>query len=135
MAKAPSPVRLEQDLMLAATQVGERFHRSTAEQVEYWASIGRRVADILDPNVLLSVAAGLARVRIEPVVGEPADPDAVFRALESDRQRGTLPSAVSSSPIRYQASRQHPGYLEQIASDGTITVGLFKHGVFVPLNA
>ncbi|MCK5666750.1 MAG: hypothetical protein KAI17_24840, partial [Thiotrichaceae bacterium] len=39
MAKALSPVRLQDDLMKAAKLTGDRFHRSTAEQIEYWADI------------------------------------------------------------------------------------------------
>jgi len=35
MAKAISPVRLQDDLMQAAKLTGERFHRSSAEQIEY----------------------------------------------------------------------------------------------------
>lgn len=134
MAKAASPVRLQQELMQAATRVGRRFHRSAAEQVEYWASLGRRVADVLDPDTLLLVAAGLARVRIDPVVGEPIDPDAVFSALEIERRRGTLAPSVIGNALRYQASKQYPGYLEQIGADGNMAVGQFKDGTFTPAD-
>ena len=61
MPKAASPVRLQQELMQAAALSGGRFHRSTAEQIEYWAEIGRQVANLLDPDTLLAIAAGLAR--------------------------------------------------------------------------
>ncbi len=39
MAKSASPIRLQEDLMQAAALTGERFHRSTAEQIEYWAEM------------------------------------------------------------------------------------------------
>ena len=51
MAKAASPIRLQQDLMQAAETTAKRFHRSTAEQVEYWAELGRSVAATLDPEM------------------------------------------------------------------------------------
>ena len=35
MAKAASPVRLQDELMQAATVTGARLHRSAAEQIEY----------------------------------------------------------------------------------------------------
>ena len=62
MAKAASPVRLEKELMEAAARSGERLHRSAAEQVEYWADIGRTVDASVSPDSLLEVAAGLARL-------------------------------------------------------------------------
>ncbi len=132
MAKAASPIRLQQSLMEAATQTGERFHRSTAEQVEYWADLGRRVSSVLDPDSLLSVISGLARVQVEPIYGQTVDPDALFDSLEQQRQQGTLSEAVTGNVLRYQASTAHPGYLEQITPEGTITVGQFRNGQFTP---
>ena len=41
MAKSPSPVRLQEELMQSATQAGARHHRSAAEQIEYWAEIAQ----------------------------------------------------------------------------------------------
>lgn len=131
MPKSSSPIRLQDDLMQAAAITGERFHRSTAEQIEYWASIGRQVSSLLDPDVLLSITAGLARVRVESVTSAPLDPDEVFRSLEQERAQGTLSAAVTSSPIRYQASRAHPGHLERIGPNGQIAVGAFKEGRFI----
>ena len=74
MAKAASPIRLQEDLMQAASNAGERLHRSTAQQIEYWAGIGRKVAKYIDPDSLLEVNAGLARIKVEPIetsTGEP----------------------------------------------------------------
>ena len=131
MAKAASPVRLQENLMRAATLTGKRFHRSAAEQVEYWAEIGRRVATVLDPDVLLSVTAGLARLKVEPVYGGPVEPDEVFQSLETKRRHGTLAQVVTGA-VKYQSSFTRPGYLEQIDQDGNITTGQFKNGKFEP---
>jgi hypothetical protein len=131
MAKAASPVRLQNDLMLAASLTGERFHRSAAEQVEYWASIGRRVSSLLNPDVLLAITAGLSQIKVEPVYRDAIDPEAVFQSLESERQQGTLSHAVTGSAFKYQASKTHPGYLERINANGDITLGQFKDGQFV----
>ncbi|MBP7684623.1 MAG: hypothetical protein KBB95_22115 [Deltaproteobacteria bacterium] len=135
MAKAASPVRLQADLMEAATIAGELHHRSAAEQVEYWASIGRSVSQLLTPEVLLSIRTGLARLRVEPVGGVALDADAVFDALEADRAAGTLADSVTSSALRYQPSSAQAGYLEQHHSDGRVVVGQFRDGRFVPARA
>jgi len=130
MAKAASPVRLQDDLMKSAKLAGERFHRSAAEQVEYWADIGRSVSGIIDPDKLISIKSGLARIRVESVQAKPVDPKAVFRNLEVKRKNGTLAEQVTNSPIKYQVSLSHPGFLEKI-ENGKITIGQFKNGEFI----
>ena len=131
MAKAISPVRLQNDLMQAAKLTGERFHRSTAEQIEYWADIGRKVSTVLDPDTLISIATGLTQVKVEPIYGKPIDADDVFNLLEAQRQQGTLTQAVTNSAIKYQSSLTQPGYLERIDQNGNVLVGQFENGEFV----
>ena len=131
MAKAASPIRLQADLMQAAEITAKRYHRSTAEQVEYWADLGRAVASELDPDVLLSVASGLTVIKTEEVFSAPLDPAAVFQSLESDRENGLLQSAITKSAARYQASSSHPGCLEKIDLCGNITIGRFENGQFI----
>ncbi len=130
MPKAASPIRLQSDLMNAASTTGDLANRSAAQQIEYWASIGRRVENALSPDTLLAVSTGLARLVVEPVDGGQLDPDEVFDSLERERTSGALAGAVTPSSLRYQASREFPGRLEQIDKHGNITVGQFEHGVF-----
>jgi len=131
MAKAASPVRLQRDLMDSATVAAERMHRSAAEQVEYWASIGRSVAGMIDPDSLLAVTTGLARLNVEPISAPAVEPDAVFGALERDRNSGALQTFVATPRVRYQACREHPGLLERIDADGHVAIGSFRDGVFI----
>ncbi len=133
MAKASSPIRLQADLMQTAMLTGKRYHRSTAEQIEYWADIGKQVADTLDPDTLLLVSSGLARIRIEPVTSKPVNPGKVFQALEYERNTGTLSQSVTGSVVCYQVSESHPGYLEQVDEQGKATIGQFKAGEFIAL--
>jgi len=134
MTKAASPVRLQDELMQAATLAGTRLHRSAAEQIEYWASLGRQIAQFVDPDTLLEVATGLARLRVEPTMAQPIDPGAVFAAVEADRRSGELSRKVTTAAVRYQASVTHPGYLERIDEHGIRTVGTFHGGVFTPVG-
>lgn len=139
MPKSASPVRLEANLMQAAAIKGERDHRSAAEQIEYWASIGRSVADTIDPDKLLAVSAGLAKLKVEPVQSPAVDVDSVFDALEMDRESGKLQASIRSPAnanlniMRYQASTEFPGQLEQIDPNGKSIVGQFSNGKFKPL--
>lgn len=134
MAKAASPIRLQADLMQAAESTAKRFHRSTAEQIEYWADLGRSVSSTLDPDVLLSVLAGLTIIKTEPVISPPINPDDVFNALERDRKAETLRDSVVSAAISYQASTKHLGFLERVDSNGNIVTGEFKNGQFIELD-
>lgn len=132
MPKAASPIRLEHELMQAAARVGRQQHRSAAEQVEYWAALGRRLVGLLDPESLTAVAAGLAQVRIEPVAGAPIDPERVYAALRSTTRTAQLAADLAAQhPVRYRASAAHPGYLEAVDAEGRVTVGQFKDGQFV----
>ncbi|MBU0499367.1 MAG: ParD-like family protein [Gammaproteobacteria bacterium] len=135
MPKSASPVRLQSELMQAASVAGKRLHRSAAEQVEYWASLGRQIAAVVDPDTLLKVSAGLARLKVEPTAAQPIDPDAVFATVEADRHSGELPMKVTNAAIRYQASIKHPGHLEQIDEHGVRTVGTFHRGIFTPIES
>ena len=120
--------------MQSAALAGARHHRSAAEQIEYWATLGRQVAGVLDPDKLLDVLSGLAAVRVEPVTTAAVAPEQAFAALEQQRRSGQLSGAVSSDALRYQASTAHPGFLEEIASDGRRRLGQFRHGVFEPVE-
>ncbi|MBL4796675.1 MAG: hypothetical protein JKY50_04635 [Oleispira sp.] len=133
MAKAASPVRLKQDLMEAATLAGSILHRSAAEQVEYWADLGRKVANKLDPETLLAIQSGLTKITVEETAAVTPNPDDVFAALDRDRSSGALSEAISNDSIRYQASATHPGKLEQISPNGNLLIGDFINGEFVPL--
>lgn len=133
MAKAISPVRLQKNLMQAAKLTGARFHRSTAEQIEYWADIGRKTSSVLDPDTLLSITTGLAQIKVEPIDGKPINPEDVFNLLEAHCEEGTLTQSVTSSSLKYQSSLSRPGYLEQIDQEGNIVVGQFINGEFVSI--
>lgn len=135
MAKAASPIRLQDELMQAAALTAERFHRSTAEQIEYWAEMGRNVDHMLNPDDLLAISAGLAKITVEPVSSKPVDPIGIFQSLEDDRVSGILPQTVSGSVLKYQVSLAHPSYLEQIHSDGRIQTGKFQDGEFIAIDA
>lgn len=133
MAKAASPIRLQSDLMESATIAADRMHRSATQQIEYWASIGRDVAGMVDPDSLLAISTGVARLKVEPVRAPAVAPDDLFAALESRRERGELSDAVTHSTVRYQASTTHPGLLERIGADGR-QIGRFNNGVFIPVE-
>ncbi|MFC3151777.1 hypothetical protein ACFOEK_12125 [Litoribrevibacter euphylliae] len=133
MAKASSPVRIQETLMNAATLEAYKSHRSTAEQIEYWAELGRSIAHVINPDVLMSLRAGVSTLKVVDVPPKPIDPDEVFASIERKRKEGVLSASVTKSDIRYQASTDYPGYLEQIKGT-TVTIGQFDNGQFIPMD-
>lgn len=127
--KAASPVRLDKNLMSAATVASKANHRSAAEQVEHWASIGRMVSENLSPNALVAIAAGIARIDVSIPDAPPVSMEDVMAYSQTLRESGTLPEKITSAPVRYQASTRYPGLLERIQGDA-VDVGTFENGVF-----
>jgi len=68
--------------------------------------------------------------KIQPEI----DVDSVFSELESQRKNNTLKKDLTSSPIKYQISEIHEGYLEQINEKGDVLIGKFEDGVFRPID-
>lgn len=134
MPKSSTPVRLQAELMQRAAQAAARHHRSAAQQVEYWAALGQQVAALVDPDSLLAVQSGVARLTVEPVQVAPPDPQAVFAALEADRLSGALTGRVTTTAERYQACPSRPGLLERLGPDGSRCIGRFQDGVFHPIE-
>ena len=134
MAKSSTPLRLEDTLVEAADQARKVAHRSIAGQIEYWASLGQVLARIATPEQITSLQAGIARLKIETLEAEPIDPDQVFGEVEFARRSGELAKRVTTSKVRYQASRTNPGLLERITSDGRVSLGTFRDGHFHPVQ-
>jgi hypothetical protein len=132
--KSSTPVRLQAELMERAAQAGARHHRSAAQQVEYWAALGQQVAGLVDPDSLLAVQSGVARLTVEPVQVAPPDPQAVFAALDAERLAGALACQVTTAAERYQACAGRPGLLERLGPDGSRCIGQFQDGAFQPLE-
>ncbi len=103
MPKSASPVRLQQELMQQATLTGARHHRSAAEQIEDWGTLGQQVARVLDPGKLLDVFTGLSALKVVPIATSAVDPEQAFAALEQQRRSGQLSQSVSGTSLRYQA--------------------------------
>jgi len=134
MAKSASPIRLEKSLMSTAKVSASLNKRSVAEQIEYWAEIGRSVDKVIDPETIIKIKSGLSKLNIDDTQDAPVDADLVFAELESDRNSGELTNVIIKSTYRYQASETHHGFLDQIDALGKVVCGHFVNGLFEPLN-
>ena len=97
MPKAVSPVRLQQELMQQTTLAGARHHRSAAEQIEYWTTLGQQVAEGHDPDKLLDGLTGLSALTVVPIATSAVDPGREFAALEQRLRCGR--TLLGSGPV------------------------------------
>jgi hypothetical protein len=112
MAAAKS-VRINGDLVDAAEAAAIAGHRSTAEQVNYWAAVGRRI----------TAATGVDQRRLDAVVAgndQFADLSAEERVIAHARIDATIEPAVTRTPLA-----------EHARTDGITTVTVDESGQLV----
>jgi len=126
-----NPMRLNSALIIAAELESAIQKRSVPKQIEFWAELGKAVEKLIPPADVLAVTQGLKKIKIEPVISEPMNPDDVFNSIEIRRKNGTLTDEVTSSAIYYEASLSQPGLLDKVNSaTGKRQTGQFKNGEF-----
>ena len=129
-----NPLRLDQELVSAAEREGMVQKRSVPKQIEFWATLGKAVANVLDYSDIFAILQGLKKINVEPVNPAGIDPDDVFADLEKVRTEGALGDNVTKAIVYYEASRSHPGLLDQVNSaTGERKTGRFSNGVFKAL--
>ena len=131
------PLRIDQDLALQAEREARIQNRSKTKQLEYWAKLGKAVSSKLSITDALAVSQGIKTIKLEvtpPALSIPVDSDAIFNDLENDRAKGLLAKNVTSAKIYYEASVEHPGYLDRV-NDITKErqTGSFENGEFKAL--
>ena len=131
-------LRIDKDLALQAEREARVQNRSKAKQIEYWAKIGKAISSKINIADVFAVSQGIKTIKVEvspSVQSIHVDSDLVFNDLESDRDRGLLANKVTSAKVFYEASIEHPGYLDRVNS---ITkerqTGSFENGEFKALQ-
>jgi len=136
MAKPTVSLRLDEGLVRQAEREAEVQKRSTSKQVEYWATIGTILAKQISLADAVAVSQGLKTLKLEaPSVHGDVEPEDILAQIEKDRSDGTLSKKVTSAGIVYEASIQHPGYIDRVDSTTKERVtGSFENGEFKALR-
>jgi hypothetical protein len=130
-----NPVRLNPELIAAAERASLVQKRSVPKQIEFWATIGKAIENVIDYADIFAILQGLKKITIEPVSPVAAEPDDVFAALEARRADGGLAREVTEAGIYYEASRSHAGMLDRVdAQTGERATGRFHNGEFEALQ-
>ena len=125
------PLRLDDDLVSAAAQVGSIQKRTTRNQIEFWAELGKAVEPLLDITDVYAIIQGLKKINVEPVISAPVTSSDVFDSLENSRTSDALIKNVASTPFYYEASLSRPGLLDRVEADtGKRQTGQFLNGEF-----
>ena len=128
---ASRSIRLAAELIDAAEVQGKALHRSTPSQIEFWASIGRRLAPVLSHKDLLAIGQGLAHITVETEPSARVNPDAVFAAVAQDQTAAFVSTAATAAAFQYESSAT-PGYIDRVDRDGKRSTGKMIDGQFVP---
>lgn len=128
-----TPVRLDDHLVHEAETEGAAHKRSPPKQIEYWAEIGKVVAQTTSTSDLLALMQGFAEVSVTTLPSATASPAKVFAALERDRAQATLEKEVTGAKVWYEASLTQPGLLDRVQADGQRETGHFRDGEFIPI--
>lgn len=125
------PVKISDDLVLAARQVARTTKRSLTSQIEYWASIGRATEIVLTHREVLGLMglndlfpAGPRQEEVHRLLTRLVEhPEARAEALALIHAQGV--------PV-YETDSAHPGQIIQVSPDGKRTPGRFKNRRFIP---
>ncbi len=126
------PLRVNETLFKEAEAEGLFMRRSAAKQVEFWAELGRNLAQSVTSTDILALMQGIARVRIELPETRAIDPLDVFSKVDIARQSGELGASITREHLYYEASRQSPGLLDEVSPEGSRRSGRFIDGNFIP---
>lgn len=126
------PVKLSDELVLAARMEAEATDRTITSQIEHWAKLGRAAEAQLSYGEVVQLKLGAvpgtagkqpARVaalsRLESVARGETGRDSVLAALRAQGR-----------PI-YEAAPDQPGFVVRVDPDGARTVGRFEGRQFV----
>jgi hypothetical protein len=128
-----NPLRLNPELVEAAERASLVQKRSVPKQIEFWATLGQAVENVIDYSDIFAILQGLKKISIEPVAPLAVAPEDVFATLEQSRGDGELAQATRGV-IYYEASRKRPGLLDQVnTATGERRSGQFRNGEFQAL--
>lgn len=116
------PIKISEDLAVAAREEATLCERSIASQVEHWARIGRAVEQLLGHGQL---------VALKRHAGLPEFEKAMREATSEAGQRKALRHLEQLGGPRYGVDPERPGVIVRIDPDGSRTHGRFVNRRFV----
>lgn len=129
---ATKAVRLSSLLVSTAEIKSQINQRSVPGQIEHWAKIGAKIAERLTPKDIEDLLQERADFHLERKPSQNIDLATVVHRIEAERNAGTLSSKVVTSSEWFETSKEHPGYIVKINTEGKRVLGKIQNGVFKP---
>ena len=118
------PVKLSDELVLQARIVAGAQERSIASQVEYWAKLGRSVADLIDGRTQQRLTRHAGAKSLSALVESVGEPEGQAR----------LQAYLDSEPFpHFEPHPERKGLLIRTDADGRKTLGRFKNRQFIEI--
>lgn len=126
-----NPMRLSPELVEAAERESLIQKRSVPKQIEFWATLGKAVQNVIDYSDVVAVTQGLKNIIVETVESPPAALSEVFADLERSRKSGALAKSVTTAAVYYETSRSKSSMIDRVNSaTGERQTGRFQKGKF-----
>lgn len=120
------PVKLSDELVLEARQLGALAERSIAGQIEFWAKLGRAIEPLLQGTQSLALSRSVAARPLS----------ACLETVDSAEGRSRVAACLREQPFpHYEPAPDAPGFLIRTEADGTRTVGRFVNREFKPVKS
>lgn len=107
-----------------ARKVGEISVRSIAGQIEFWATLGKSLEQLL----------GFSEVAALMQAGGKASLRELIDNVDTDLGKARLAASLKSRPFPHFEPADKKGLYVRISEDGKKTLGQFKGKSFVPLK-
>jgi hypothetical protein len=131
MAKHTSPMRLSENLVDEAKVIANIMHRSTAEQIEYWSEMGKRLSATLTVQQAIEFMSGKINVSVSALSEPTIDIMALSNEVEEDSKSGDLAKELlAKGQTLYAPSHDSGCTLEAIKPNGERVKGNFRNGKF-----
>lgn len=120
------PVKLSDELVLEARQLGALAERSIAGQIEFWAKLGRAVEPLLQGAQVVALSRS--------VTARPLS--TCLETMDSVEGRSRVAACLREQPFpHYESAPNNPGFLIRTEADGTKTIGRFVNREFQPIKS
>ncbi len=143
MSKHSTPLRLNESLVSDAKVMSTIYHRSTNEQIEYWAHIGQLVETTLSASDIALLLADKAEITVSVSGNQSAtetvkyeksdekfDPLALMNTVAEDSLSGMVAEELKQRQHVLYEPAGEPGMLRAIYPNGDTEVGTFRNGKF-----
>ena len=125
------PLRIDKEFVDQVSREAKIQNRSRTKQLVHWAKAGQIILSKMDITDLYAVSQGIKKLKLENGQSIKIKTKDILDALEKDRASGDLSGSVTSAKIYYEASVDHPGYLDRVNSvTGKRESGSFHNGEF-----